>query len=309
MGKVAETVQELIGETPLVRLRLAEVPPATRLYAKLEYFNPGGSVKDRIGVEMLERALATGQLQPGGTIVEPTAGNTGVGLALAAAGRGFRVIFTMPEKFAGEKADLMRALGAEVVLTPNADGMMGAIDKAQALAATIANSYVPNQFYNQANPDAHYQTTGAEIWRDLEGRVDALVAGCGTGGTFSGVARYLKERNPAVRCYAVEPEGSTIGGGPKGSYKVEGIGNWFVPGTMHTDLAERFIQVSDRESFAWVRRLAREAGLLVGSSSGAAVAGAVRVCAELPPGSTVVTIFPDSGERYLSKHIYDETEA
>lgn len=305
MSPVYANVRELVGNTPMVRLNQMGAPGGVEVYAKLETLNPGGSVKDRIGVEMIARAEAAGQLQPGGTIVEPTAGNTGVGLALAAAGRGYRCIFVMPQKFAGEKAELMQALGAEVVLTPNEDGMMGAIHKAEAIARGIPGSHVPNQFYNEANPDAHYKTTGPEIWRDLAGRVDVFVAGIGTGGTFTGVARYLKEQNPRVRCVAVEPVGSTIGGGEKGTYRVEGIGNWFVPGTMDVALAERFIQVTDKQSFDTVRSLARQEGLLVGSSSGAAVHAALQVAAGCAPGTRIAVICPDSAERYLSKKIFE----
>lgn len=308
MGRVCGSVQELVGNTPMVRLARMGAPDGVEVYAKLESLNPGGSVKDRIGVEMLARAEQEGKLQPGGTIVEPTAGNTGVGLALAAAGRGYRCIFVMPEKFAGEKADLMEALGARVVLTPNAEGMPGAIERAREIARGIPGSYIPNQFYNEANPDAHYKTTGPEIWRDLGGRVDVFVAGVGSGGTFTGVARYLKERNPAVRCIAVEPVGSTIGGGEKGAYRIEGIGNWFVPGTMDLSLVDRFIQVSDRQAFEAVRELARHEGLLAGSSSGAAAHAALAVARESAPGTRIAVIFPDSAERYLSKNIF-ATEA
>jgi cysteine synthase A len=305
MGKPAEGVLGLIGGTPLVRLENLGEPKGVSVYAKLEVFNPGGSVKDRICIEMIRRAEESGELVPGGTIVEPTAGNTGVGFAICAATLGYKFIAAMPEKFDGEKADLMRAFGAEVVLTPNEAGMQGAIDKADEIAERTPASYVPNQFFNQANPDAHYKTTGAEIWRDMKGKVDAFVAGCGTGGTFTGVARYLKERNPDVKCFAVEPVGSTIGGGEKGSYNVEGIGNWFVPGTLDLDLVDRFIQVADEDSFSMTRKIALAEGLAVGSSSGAACYGALAVAAEFPADSNIVTVFPDSGERYLSKKLFE----
>lgn len=304
MDRVAQDVRGLIGNTPMVRLSRLDLPAEVELYAKLEVMNPGGSVKDRIGLEMIDQAERAGRLSPGGTIVEPTAGNTGVGLALAAVGRGYRIIFTMPEKFNGEKAELMRALGAEVILTPTAAGMIGAIDKAREIAAGIPGSYVPNQFENQSNVAAHYKTTGPEIWRDLGGRVDLFVAGVGTGGTFTGAARYLREQNPRLATIAVEPVGSTIGGGPKGSYAVEGIGNWFVPATMDPGLADRFVQVSDRDAFDMVRTLARRAGLLVGSSSGAACVAAVQAAQGAPPGTRIAVIFPDSAERYLSKRIF-----
>lgn len=304
MSPLYRNVQELVGNTPMVRLERMGVPAGVELCAKLEHLNPGGSVKDRIGIALIARAEAEGKLQPGGTIVEPTAGNTGVGLALAAAGRGYRCIFVMPEKFAGEKAALMAALGAEVVLTPTADGMAGAIRKAEAIAAGIPGSYVPNQFTNPANPDAHHETTGPEIWRDMAGRVDVFVAGAGTGGTFTGAARYLKEQDPGIRCIAVEPVGSTIGGGPAGAYRIEGIGNWFVPATMDLGLVDRFIQVTDKQAFDTVRELARREGLLAGSSTGAAVWAALQVARESPAGTRIAVICPDSAERYLSKQIF-----
>lgn len=304
MSRVVDDVRMLIGNTPMVRIRRLALPPGVELFAKLEFLNPGGSVKDRIGLELLAQAEREGSLTDGGTIVEPTAGNTGIGLALAAVGRGYRAIFVMPQKFAGEKADLMVALGAEVVLTPNEDGMPGAIARARQLAAQIPGAFVPNQFANPANPDAHYKTTGPEIWADLDGDVDVFIAGVGSGGTFTGVARYLKEQNPAIRCIAVEPEGSVIGGGAKGTYKVEGIGNSFVPDTMDRSLAAAFIQVPDERSFSLVRELARREGLLVGSSSGAALAGALQVAQDCAAGTRIVVIFPDPSERYLSKGIY-----
>lgn len=306
MADSAHDVLALIGNTPIVELRRMGTPEGVSLFAKLEVFNPGGSVKDRICVEMVDQAVAAGHLEPGGTIIEPTAGNTGVGFAIVAASRGYKFICTMPEKFAGEKADLMKALGAQVILTPTEDGMQAAIDKAREVAERTPGSFVPNQFSNPGNPDAHYKTTGPEIWWDLAGRVDAFVAGCGSGGTFTGVARYLKERNPNVRCFAVEPEGSTIGGGPKGHYKVEGIGNWFVPEAMDLSLVDEFIRVRDKDSFDTTRRLALSEALLVGSSSGAACWAALKVAGESPAGTRIAVVFPDSSERYLSKKIYAE---
>jgi len=306
MAPVAEHVLALIGNTPTVRLAHMGTPEGVSVFAKLEVANPGGSIKDRICVEMIDQAVAAGELRPGGTVIEPTAGNTGIGFAIVAASRGFSFICTMPEKFAGEKADLMRALGAEVVLTPTSDGMQGAIDKAHELAERTPDSFVPNQFANPGNPAAHYKTTGPELWRDLDGKIDAFVAGCGSGGTFTGVSRYLKERNPDVRCVAVEPVGSTIGGGPKGTYKVEGIGNWFVPGAMDLSLVDEFVQVPDEASYETTRRLARSEALLVGSSSGAACWAALGVARQSPPGTRIAVVFPDSSERYLSKRIYQE---
>jgi cysteine synthase len=306
MADAADDVLALIGDTPMVELTRMGTPEGVSLFAKLEVFNPGGSVKDRICVEMVDRAVAAGRLEPGGTIIEPTAGNTGVGFAIVAASRGYRFICTMPEKFAGEKADLMKALGAQVILTPTEGGMQAAIDKAQEVAARTPGSFVPNQFSNPGNPEAHYKTTGPEIWRDLAGRVDAFVAGCGSGGTFTGVARYLKERNPNVRCFAVEPEGSTIGGGPKGHYKVEGIGNWFVPEAMDLSLVDEFVRVRDKDAFDTTRRLAVAEALLVGSSSGAACWAALKIARQSPLGTRIAVVFPDSSERYLSKKIYAE---
>lgn len=304
MGGRFGSVRELVGNTPMVRLAHIGAPEGVEVWAKLESLNPGGSVKDRIGVEIIDRAERDGQLQPGGTIIEATAGNTGVGLALASAGRGYRCIFVMPEKFAGEKAELMQGLGAQVMLTPTEEGMLGAIRRAEAIAAQTPGSFIANQFYNPANPEAHYKTTGPEIWRDLGGRVDAFVAGVGSGGTFSGAARYLKEQNPRVACVAVEPVGSTIGGGPQGAYRIEGIGNWFVPGTMDLSLVDRFVQVSDEQAFGMVRALARQEGLLVGSSAGAAAFAALELARAAAPGTRIAVIFPDSAERYLSKRIF-----
>lgn len=306
MDGIAGDILDLIGRTPMVQLKRMGAPQGVALFAKLEVYNPGGSVKDRICVEMVDQAVAAGKLRPGGTIVEPTAGNTGIGFAIVAAARGYRFICTMPQKFAGEKSDLMKALGAQVILTPTNDGMQGAIDKAHEIAAATPGSFVPNQFANLGNPDAHYKTTGPEIWDALEGRVDTFVAGCGSGGTFTGVARYLKERNPNVHCVAVEPVGSTIGGGPKGSYKVEGIGNWFVPEAMDTSLIDRFIQVPDELSFETTRKLALSEALLVGSSAGAACWAALEVARESSPGTRIAMLFADSSERYLSKKIYEE---
>lgn len=297
-------VLDLVGNTPMVRLARMGAPDGVEVYAKLEWLNPGGSVKDRIGVAMLAAAEAEGRLAPGGTVIEPTAGNTGIALALAALARGYRAIFVMPAKFDGAKADLMRALGAEVVLTPTEEGMLGAIRRAEDLARSIPGSYVPNQFANPANPAAHYRTTGPEIWAALGGRVDVFVAGCGTGGTFTGAGRYLKERNPRIRLVAVEPVGSTIGGGPPGPYRIEGIGNWFLPATMDLSLVDRFIQVPDEAAFATVQELARREGILAGSSSGAACWAALQVARESPPGTRIAVIFPDGAERYLTKGIF-----
>ena len=304
MPLAAKDLRGLIGNTPMVQLTHMGIREDVEVFAKLEYFNPGGSVKDRIAVEMIDQALASGNLKPGGTIIEPTAGNTGLGLAMVAAPLGFKFICVMPEKFKGEKSDLMEGLGAKVVITPNEAGMMGAIEKARELVKQTPGSYSPNQFEHQGNPDAHYKTTGPEIWDAMEGRVDVFVAGCGSGGTFTGTVKFLKEKNPDLIALAVEPIGSTIGGGEKGSYKVEGIGNWFVPGTMHLDLVDRFVQVRDEDSFDTTREMALREGLLGGGSSGAALFAAMQFAEQAKPGSRIAVIFPDSSERYLQKKIY-----
>lgn len=302
---VARSVLELIGNTPVVRVNRFELPPGVEIWAKLEWYNPGGSVKDRIGEWMIRDAEARGLLRPGGTIVEPTAGNTGIGLALAAIPRGYRVVFVVPEHFSREKQALMRALGAEIVHTPREQGMEGAIARALELAAQIPGAYVPQQFRNPANPRAHYETTGPELWRQLEGRVDVFVAGVGTGGTFTGTARYLKERNPRLRAVAVEPEGSILGGGPKGPHRTEGIGVEFIPETLDTTLVDAVYTVRDDDAFAMVAELARREGLLAASSAGAAFWAALQEARRAAPGTRIAVIFPDSSERYLSKGIYE----
>lgn len=301
---VYRNVKELIGNTPIVELTQFDLPEGVRLFAKLEYFNPGGSVKDRLGVELIRAAEANGQLKPGGTIIEPTAGNTGIGVALAAVGTGYRVIFCVPEKFSEEKQELMRALGAEVVNTPTEKGIKGAIAKAQELAASIPGAFVPQQFANPANPDAHYKTTGPEIWQQMDGNLDVFVAGAGSGGTFMGVARFLKEQKPSVKTVIVEPEGSILNGGESGPHKVEGIGMEFLPPFMDTSYFDAIHTIFDTESFDLVKQLAAKEGLLVGSSSGSAMAASLREAKEAKPGTNIITIFADSSERYLSKKIY-----
>jgi cysteine synthase A len=280
---------------------------AAEVYAKLEYLNPGGSVKDRAAIGIIQRAEEQGLLQGGATIIEATAGNTGVGLALIGINRGYRVALFVPERFSEEKVMLMRALGAEVTRTPDAEGMEGAIRRARELQARTPNSFLAGQFENQANPDYHYRTTAREIFEQMEGRLDAVVLGAGTGGTFTGVARFLKERLPDVRAYVVESQGSVLGGGLKGeSHKVEGIGASFIPKTYDGSLADEVIMVRDPQAFAMVRKLAREEGVLSGSSGGAAVHAAVQVATQLGVGKRVVTIIPDSAERYLSKKIFEQ---
>jgi cysteine synthase len=301
----AESILELIGNTPLLHLRRYQPQGGAEIYAKLEFLNPGGSVKDRAALGMIEAAEKTGRLRAGSTIIEPTAGNTGVGLALIGLSRGYRVILVVPEKFVGPKSVVMGLLGGEVVLTPTDKGIQGAIARAQELAAQIPNAYVPQQFENQANPEYHYRTTAAEIHAQLGRLPDAVVIGAGTGGTFSGVARYFKEQEPRVRGVLVEPVGSTWGGGPAGPHKVEGIGNSFWPGALDRALIDEIVTVSDPDSFAAVKELARGEGLLVGGSSGSAAHAARIVARKLGAGATVVTLFADGFERYLGKGLYE----
>jgi len=288
-------------------LRLGRIVPAdaAAVFAKLEFLNPGGSVKDRAALGMILDAEKRGLLRPGGTILEATAGNTGVGLALMGVNRGYAVKLFVPEGFAEEKCILMRGFGAEVYRTPEEEGMRGAIRQAEEMAAGIPGAFMAGQFSNQANPAFHHDTTAAEIWEQMEGRVDAFVAGVGTGGTFSGVARFLKERNPAVVNVAVETQGSILQGGPPGKHRVEGIGVSFIPETFHRDVCDRVVMVSDNDAFAMVKRLAAEEGVVGGSSAGAAVHAALELARELGTGKRIATVIPDSAERYLSKKIFD----
>jgi cysteine synthase A len=303
--RVAADITQLVGHTPM--LRLARVAPerSAEVFAKLEFLNPGGSIKDRAALGMILDAEARRLLHPGSTIVEATAGNTGVGLALIGVSRGYAVKLFVPEGFAEEKCILMRGFGAEVVRTPEAEGMAGAIRQANETAATIPGAFMAGQFTNQANPQFHYETTAAEIWEQMEGRVDGFVVGVGTGGTFSGVARFLKERNTEVVTVAVETEGSILQGGSPGKHRVEGIGVSFVPETFHREVCDRVAMVTDDDAFAMVRRLAAEEGLVGGSSAGAAVHAAVQLARELGEGKRIATIIPDSAERYLSKKIFE----
>lgn len=304
MKNVYLNVKELIGNTPIVELTNIELPNQVRLFAKLEFYNPGGSVKDRLGMELIADAEKSGKLKPGGTIIEPTAGNTGIGIAMAALGKDYNVIFVVPEKFSQEKQEIMRALGATVVNTPTEEGIKGAIRKAKALEKEIEGAYCPQQFQNPANPLAHYKTTGPEIWEQMDGNIDVFVAGAGSGGTFMGVARYLKEQHKEVKTVIVEPEGSILNGGEPGPHKTEGIGMEFLPDYMDTAYFDAIHTVEDVTAFDYVKMLARKEGLLVGSSSGAACAAAVAEAERARPGAHIVTIFPDSSERYLSKKIY-----
>ena len=298
-----ESTQDLIGNTPIVKLSHLNLPEGVNLFAKLELYNPGGSVKDRIGRSMIEDAEEKGLLKPGGTIVEGTAGNTGLGIAFAALNRGYRVIFVVPTKFSVEKQTLMRALGADIINTPREEGMLGAEAKAEELRASIPGAVTLRQFKNLANPKAHYETTGPEIWRDLEGKIDYLVAGAGSGGTYSGVVRYLKEQNPAIKGVLADPVGSTMGGGEHGDYNIEGIGNDFVADTMDMSLVDKVVKVDDNDAFTGARERAKKEGIFGGSSSGAALSAAKKLIDSGARGNIVV-IFPDRGDRYFSKNLY-----
>ena len=302
---VTDNILDLIGSTPMLRLRHIGGGDDADIFVKLEFLNPGGSIKDRIGIGMIERAAKAGLLKPGGTIIEPTAGNTGIGLALAGPRMGYKVILCVPENFSTEKREVMKALGGRVELTPKDAGMKGAIARAEELARDIPDSYIPQQFANPFNTDAHYETTAPEIWEQMEGRIDAYVAGAGTGGTFTGVAKYLRERKADVGCYVVEPQGSILKGGEAGPHEVEGIGaGSFIPPVLDMSLADDVIMIEDEPAFAMVRRLASEEGILGASSAGANVAAALEVARKLGRGKRVVTIIPDAAERYMSKGIY-----
>jgi cystathionine beta-synthase len=306
--EVLDTFLDAVGETPLVRLHKVARGVGPDVLAKLEMLNPGGSVKDRIGLRMIEAAERDGSLRPGGTIVEPTSGNTGHGLAIAAAIRGYRCIFVMPDKMSQEKISLLRAYGAEVVICPTAvppESPESYYRVADRLTEEIPGAFQPNQYFNPENPAAHYDTTGPEIWRQTDGKIDVLVAGVGTGGTITGVARYLKEQKPDVMVVGADPEGS-IYSGDVHPYLTEGIGEDFWPSTFDPALVDRYVRVSDRDAFRMARRITREEGILVGSSSGTAVVAALEVARELPEGTTVVVILPDTGRNYLSK-VYSDS--
>jgi cysteine synthase A len=302
---LANDITQLVGHTPVLRLARLSPQGGAAVFAKLEFLNPGGSVKDRAALGMILDAEKRGLLRPGCTILEATAGNTGVGLALIGVNRGYAVKLFVPEGFAEEKCILMRGFGAEVIRTPEEEGMRGAIRRANDMAEGIPGAFMAGQFSNQANPAFHHDTTAAEIWEQMEGQVDAFVAGVGTGGTFSGVARFLKERNPAVITVAVETEGSILQGGPPGKHRVEGIGVSFIPETFHRDVCDRVAMVSDDDAFAMVKRLAAVEGVVGGSSAGAAVHAAVELAREMGSSKRVVTVIPDSAERYLSKNIFE----
>lgn len=300
---VYNDIRELIGNTPILKLNNLGISKKVSLYAKLEFLNPGGSVKDRIGVSMIEKAERDGRLKPGGTIVEATAGNTGIGIALAAINKGYHVIFTVPEKFSVEKIVIMEALGATVINTPKESGMVGAIDKAKALLEEIPDAISLLQFENPANPEVHQDYTGKEIYNALEGNIDYFVVGAGSGGTMTGVSKYLKAKKSSIQTIVADPVGSTMGGGEAGCYQIEGIGNHFIPETMAMDLVDDFIKITDEEALFYVRELAIKEGLIVGTSSGAAVAAAVKLAKRIDKGN-IVTLLPDRGERYFSKNIF-----
>lgn len=297
------SMQELIGNTPMVKLNNIEHPDTVKLFGKLEYYNPSGSVKDRTGKYMIEDAERRGLLKKGGTIIEGTAGNTGLGIAFAALNKGYRVIFVVPEKFSEEKQTLMRALGSEIVNTPREDGMLGAAAKAEELKKTIKGAISLQQFKNPANPRAHYETTGKEIYEDMEGKIDYLISGAGSGGTFSGIMHYLKEKNPNIQGVLADPIGSTMGGGEHADYNIEGIGNDFIADTMDMKMVDTVIKVSDKEAFDGSKELAKKEGILAGSSSGAALGGAKKLIEQGAKGNLVL-VFPDRGDRYFSKGLY-----
>ncbi len=310
MAKIFASATELIGSTPLVEFKNIEreLGLKAKILAKLEYFNPAGSVKDRIAYEMITTAEAEGKLKEGSTIIEPTSGNTGIGLASIAAAKGYKVILTMPETMSVERRNILKAYGAQIVLTDGSKGMKGAIAKAEELASEIENSFIPGQFVNPANPTAHYKTTGPEIWKDTDGQVDAFIAGVGTGGTLTGTGKYLKEQNPAVDVWALEPATSPVlSEGHGGPHKIQGIGAGFVPDVLDTELYKGIVTISNEDAFETAKLIAHKEGILVGISSGAALKGAIEL-AQKPEyeGKTIVAVLPDSGDRYYSTPLFQE---
>ncbi|HPP75468.1 MAG TPA: cysteine synthase A [Armatimonadota bacterium] len=306
--KIANNITELIGGTPLVRLNKVVGDAKAEVAAKLEFFNPGGSVKDRIGLSMIQDAVQSGKLKPGDVIIEPTSGNTGIALAMISASMGFRLILTMPDTMSIERRKLLRAFGADLVLTPGAEGMAGAIKKAEELMREIPNSFMPQQFKNPANPKIHRETTAEEIWRDTDGKVDIVVGGVGTGGTLTGIGEVIKSRKPSFKIVAVEPEASPVlSGGQKGPHRIQGIGAGFIPDVLKTELLDEIIRVSDDDAIKMGRRLHKEEGILAGISSGAAVHAAVQVAKrDENAGKLIVVILPSTGERYLSTALFEE---
>lgn len=310
MKNIYTSADQMIGNTPLLELRhiQEQLGLKAHILAKLEYFNPAGSVKDRIAKTMIDEAEASGKLKKSSVIIEPTSGNTGIGLASVAAARGYRIIITMPETMSIERHQLMKAYGAELVLTEGAKGMKGAIAKAEELANTIPNSFIPGQFVNPANPKAHYEHTGPEIWQDMDGKLDIFVAGVGTGGTVTGVGRYLKEKNPAIKIAAVEPKDSPVlSEGRSGSHKIQGIGAGFVPKVLDTTIYDEIITVSNEDAFAAGKLAGHSEGILVGISSGAALHAAIKLAKRTEnEGKNIVVLFPDTGDRYLSTPLFGE---
>lgn len=301
--KYYNDIRDLIGNTPILKLNNISTKEGVNIYAKIEGTSPGGSCKDRVGIYMVEKAEKEGKLKPGSTIIEATAGNTGIGIALAAINKGYKIIFIVPDKFSIEKQKIMKALGAKIINTPKEEGMEGAINLANSLLSEIPNSLSLNQFKNEANPLAHYETTGRELYDGLDGQIDYFVAGAGSGGTISGVLKFLKENISEVKGILADPVGSIIGGGQCGTYKIEGIGNNFIPETMDMSLVDDVIKVNDEEAFDAVKLLAKKEGLIVGSSSGAAFAAALKLAEKIDKGN-IVTIFPDRGDRYFSTDLF-----
>ncbi len=301
--EVYNSVQEMIGNTPILKLNHFGIKDGVNLFVKLELMNPAGSVKDRVGVYMIEDAERRGILKPGGTIVEATAGNTGIGIAIAALNKGYRIIFAVPEKFSIEKQRVMAALGAEIVHTPREEGMLGADRKADEIIASIPGAISMKQFKNPANPLSHYETTGPEIYKQLDGKIDYLVAGAGSGGTFSGAVKYLKEQDANIKGVLADPYGSIIGGGEHADYDIEGIGNDFIADTMDVSLIDKVIKITDNNAFTTARLLAKKEGILAGSSSGAALYAALKLADEIDEGN-IVAILPDRGDRYISKGLF-----
>ncbi|MDH5067325.1 PLP-dependent cysteine synthase family protein [Clostridium perfringens] len=301
--KYYNDIRDLIGNTPILKLNNISTKEGVNIYAKIEGTSPGGSCKDRVGIYMVEKAEKEGKLKHGSTIIEATAGNTGIGIALAAINKGYKIIFIVPDKFSIEKQKIMKALGAEIINTPKEEGMEGAINLANSLLSEIPNSLSLNQFKNEANPLAHYETTGRELYDGLDGQIDYFVAGAGSGGTISGVLKFLKENISEVKGILADPVGSIIGGGQCGTYKIEGIGNNFIPETMDMSLVDDVIKVNDEEAFDAVKLLAKKEGLIVGSSSGAAFAAALKLAEKIEKGN-IVTIFPDRGDRYFSTDLF-----
>ena len=303
--RISDDISSLVGETPMLHMRKLAPAGSADIFAKLEYLNPGGSVKDRAAIGLIARAEKEGKLKPGGTVIEATAGNTGIGLALIGVNRGYKVRLFVPEKFSEEKVIIMRALGAEVTRTPEAEGMQGAIQRAKDLLASSPEAFMAAQFDNPANTDYHYETTAREIFEQMDGRIDAITVGCGTAGTFTGIARFLKERIAQVYAVAVETQGSILGGGKPGPHKVEGIGNNFIPGNFDRTVCDEVLMVNDEQAFGMVKELAAREGVLGGSRAGANAYAAVEIAKRLGAGKRVVTLIPDSAERYLSKKIFE----